>query len=267
MNATLTEQVRSKFAFVARDVIQKEFSQLTVLGACCGGTSEGGSCCSTASGESVATPAAKLYPPEELEGVPSLAVSANSGCGNPVAVADPRPGETVLDLGSGSGVDAFLAARRVGPEGRVHGIDLTSEMVALANSAKRSAGISNVEFRAGEMEALPLADESVDVVVSNCSVNLSTDKPAVFREVLRVLKPGGRVAFCDIVASDALSAEERAARGSYVDCIAGALSLKEYGSGLRAAGLEEVRIAPIRPVADGMFAATVTGRKPAASAG
>lgn len=262
MDATLTEQVRSKFAFVARDVIQKEFSQLTVLGSCCGGsTGEGGSCCSTASGESVAAPAAKLYPADELDAVPSLAVSASSGCGNPVGLGDPGPGEVVLDLGSGSGVDAFLASRRVGPEGTVHGIDLTTEMVALANSAKRTAGYDNVDFRAGEMEAIPLDDASVDVVISNCAVNLSTDKSAVFREINRVLKPGGRVAICDVVASDALSAEQRAARGSYVDCIAGALSLAEFSSGLRSAGLDDIRIAPIRQVADGMFAASVTGRK------
>lgn len=261
--STLTEQVRSKFAFVARDVIQKEFSQLNVLGSCCGGNGEGGSCCSTASGESVASPASKLYPADELEAVPGLAVSASSGCGNPIELADPRPGEVVVDLGSGAGVDAFLASRRVGPEGRVHGIDLTTEMVALASSAKRSGGFDNVEFRAGEMEVLPLEDSSVDAVISNCALNLSTDKAAVFREVNRVLKPGGRVAICDVVASDALTPQERAARGSYVDCIAGALSLSEYSTGLREAGLDDISIAPIRPVADGMFAAAITGRKPA----
>ena len=261
---TITEQVRFKFAFVARDVIQKEFSQLNVLGSCCGGSAEGGSCCSTASGESVASPASKLYPADELEAVPGLAVSASSGCGNPIELADPRPGEVIADLGSGAGVDAFLASRRVGPQGKVHGIDLANEMVALATSAKRSGGFHNVEFQAAQMEAIPLADSSVDAVMSNCAVNLATDKEAVFREINRVLKPGGRVAICDVVASDALTPEERASRGSYVDCIAGALSIGEYSSGLRGAGLDDIRIAPIRPVADGMFAAAVTGRKPGA---
>jgi arsenite methyltransferase len=266
MNPALTDEVRHKYAWTAREVIQKEFSQLTVLGACCGG-GEDGACCSTTEPGHVhgAEPAAAfgpaLYPVARTQALPSLAVSASCGCGNPTAFAGIAEGQTVLDLGSGSGIDAFLAAGLVGPQGRVYGLDMTSEMIALANSAKRSAGLGNVEFLVGEMEQIPLDDGSVDVVISNCAVNLSQDKAAVFAEIARVLRPGGRIGICDTLASDALSVDDRAARGSYVDCIAGAMSVGECTRALELAGFQDVRIDLTHPVADEIFAATITGRR------
>ena len=266
MNPTLTDEVRQKYAWTAREVIQKEFSQLTVLGACCGGTDDGGACCSTAGPghvheESAPVFGSKLYPAADVQSLPSLAVSASCGCGNPVAFAAIGPGETVVDLGSGSGVDAFLAAGRVGSGGKVIGVDMTGEMVALANSAKRSARLENVEFVPGQIEQLPVQDSTVDVVISNCAINLSQDKPAVFTEMARVLRPGGRIGICDVVASDALSPEDRAARGSYVDCIAGALSVGEYTTALEQAGFADIRVEITHTVADEMFAASITGRR------
>ncbi|HEX2180046.1 MAG TPA: methyltransferase domain-containing protein, partial [Actinomycetota bacterium] len=208
---------------------------------------------------------ASLYPASQTAALPSLAVSASCGCGNPTAIAPLQPGQVVVDLGSGSGVDTFLAAQRVGPQGRVVGVDLTPEMVALANSAKRSAGLQNVEFVSGEMEQVPMPDGSVDVVISNCAINLSDDKQSVFAEIARVLRPGGSIGICDVVASDTLSPEDRAARGSYVDCIAGALSVGELTEALRRAGFDDVRIDLTHAVADEMFAAAITGRKAPAS--
>jgi len=267
MNPALTDQVKQKYAWTAREVIQREFSQLTVLGACCGG-SEDGACCSSAGTDHVhgagAAPSqfgASLYPPTDTAALPSLAVSASCGCGNPTALAGVATGEVVLDLGSGSGVDVFLAAVRVGDGGRVYGVDITDEMVALANSAKRSAGLANAEFLAGQMEHIPLPEESVDVVISNCAVNLSQDKPAVFAEIARLLRPGGRIGICDVVASDALSPDDRGARGSYVDCFAGALSVGEISEMLRGSGFQDVRVELTHAVADRMFAAEITGRK------
>ena len=266
MNPTLTDEVRQKYAWTAREVIQKEFSQLTVLGACCGG-GEDGACCSTTDPGHVhdAEPAVAfgpaLYPSAQTQALPSLAVSASCGCGNPTALAGIAEGQTVLDLGSGSGVDVFLAAGLVGAQGKVYGVDMVGEMVALANSAKRSARLDNVEFLSGEMEKVPLAGGSVDVVISNCSINLAQDKPVVFAEIVRLLRSGGRIAICDVLASDALSPEDRAARGSYVDCIAGALSVGECTEALERAGFEDVRIDLTHPVADEMFAAAITGRK------
>lgn len=266
MNPALTDEVRQKYAWTAREVIQKEFSQLTVLGACCGG-GEDGACCSTTDpahvhdGEPAAAFGSSRYPAEQTQVLPSLAVSASCGCGNPTAFAGIASGQTVLDLGSGSGIDAFLAAGLVGPQGRVFGLDMTSEMIALANSAKRSARLDNVEFLPGEMERVPLDDGSVDVVISNCAVNLSQDKPAVFAEIVRVLRPGGRIAICDPLASDALSPDDRAARGSYVDCFAGAMSVGECAKLLERAGFQDVRIDLTHPVADEIFAASITGRR------
>jgi len=266
MNRTLTDEVKQRYGWTAREVIQKEFSQLTVLGACCGG-GEDGACCSTTDAGHVhgAEPAAafgsSLYPATQTQSLPSLAVSASCGCGNPTALASISEGQTVLDLGSGSGVDAFLAAGLVGSQGKVYGVDMTSEMVALANSAKRSAGLDNVEFLTGEMEKVHLPDGSVDVVISNCSINLAQDKDAVFAEISRVLRPGGLIAICDVLASDALSPEDRAARGSYVDCIAGALSVGECTQALERAGFSDVHIDLTHPVADEIFAACITGRQ------
>ena len=166
---------------------------------------------------------------------------ASLGCGNPTAVADLREGEVVLDLGSGGGIDVILSAKRVGPNGTAYGLDMTDEMLALAQRSAREAGVTNVHFLKGVIEEIPLPAESVDVVISNCVINLSTDKPAVLTEIARVLRPGGRVGVSDIVAEDHLAPEERAARGSYVGCIAGALSRSEYVAGLEAAGFEDVK--------------------------
>ena len=188
------------------------------------------------------------------------------GSGDPLEVADLRPGERVLDLGSGAGPDVIRAAEQVGTDGIVWGLDMTDEMLALARRNVADAGLSNAHFLKGEIEAVPLPAESVDVAISNCVINLSTDKPAVFRELARVVVPGGRVAISDIVAEDRLSPAERAERGSYCGCIAGALSVGEYEQALRDAGFEDVSVERTREAADGMHAAIVKGRKPAEAA-
>ncbi len=189
-------------------------------------------------------------------------MTASLGCGNPVAVAELHEGETVLDLGSGGGIDVLLSARRVGPEGTVYGLDMTDEMLALAQRNARDARVTNVHFLKGLIEAIPLPAESVDVVISNCVVNLSTDKPAVLGEIARVLRSGGRVGISDVVAEDRLSPEERAERGSFVGCVAGALSEGEYRAGLEAAGLIDADVRFTHRVADGMHGAIVNARKP-----
>ena len=203
-----------------------------------------------------------LYETAELDELPEAAKLASLGCGNPVAVAELRPGETVLDLGSGGGIDVLLSARRVGPTGTAYGLDMTDEMLALARRNAADAGLANARFLRGVIEAIPLPAESVDVVISNCVVNLSPDKPAVLAEIARVLAPGGRVGISDIVAEDHLSHAERAERGSYVGCIAGALSESEYREGLLTAGLDDVEIIRTHRVADGMHSAIVRARKP-----
>ncbi len=186
---------------------------------------------------------------------------ASLGCGNPTAVAELREGETVLDLGSGGGIDVILSARRVGPEGIAYGLDMTDEMLALARRNVAEAGARNVHLLKGYIEAIPLPAESVDVVISNCVINLSSDKAAVISEIARVLKPGGRVGISDVVAEDRLSRADRAERGSLVGCIAGALSRAEYVAGLEAAGLEQVEVTFTHEVADGMHGAIVGARK------
>jgi SAM-dependent methyltransferase len=206
---------------------------------------------------------AGLYADGETDDLPAAALAASLGCGNPMAVADLRPGERVLDLGSGGGIDVLLSARRVGPTGFAYGVDMTEEMLALARANAAQAGAENVEFRRGEIEALPFADASVDVVISNCVVNLSPDKPRVLAEAFRVLAPGGRLGISDVVAEDRLSPAERAERGSHVGCIAGALSGGEYREGLRAAGFVDPHIELTHPVADGMHGAVIRAGKPA----
>ena len=188
-------------------------------------------------------------------------ISTPLGCGNPTAVADLHPGEVVLDLGSGGGEDVFISAARVGPQGRVYGVDMTDEMLELATGRQRDAGIENVEFLKGTIEDVPLPDDSVDAVISNCVINLSVDKPAVLTEIARVLRPGGRVGVSDVVAEDRLTPEQRAERGSYVGCIAGALSASEYVAGLEAAGFEDVSVEFTHEVADGMHGAIVKAVK------
>jgi len=201
------------------------------------------------------------YTTEEVGELPDAAALASLGCGNPTAVAELREGETVLDLGSGGGIDVLLSARRVGPTGTVYGVDMTDEMLALAQRNARDAGATNVHFLKGVIEQIPLPADSVDVVISNCVINLSTDKAAVLTEIARVLKPGGRVGVSDIVAEDRLTPGDRAARGSYVGCIAGALSRSEYTAGLQAAGFEDVSVEYTHEVADGMHSAIVRARK------
>ncbi len=203
-----------------------------------------------------------LYQADQLSAVPDGAALASLGCGNPTAVAELGPGETVLDLGSGAGIDVLISAKRVGPQGFAYGIDMTDEMLDLARKHQQEAGATNVEFRKGQIEDIPLEDAAVDVVISNCVINLSADKPAVFSEMYRVLKPGGRLGVADVVADDDLSAADRLERGSWVGCIAGALSFAEYAHGLEAVGFENVSIEPTHEVADGMHSAIVRATKP-----
>jgi arsenite methyltransferase len=217
-----------------------------------------GSCCSTAN-QAIGP---ELYSALEREELPEAAVLASLGCGNPIAVAELHEGERVLDLGSGGGIDVLLSGRRVGPTGRVFGLDMTDEMLALAQRNAAEAGATNVEFLRGQIESIPLPAASVDVVISNCVINLAADKPAVFREIARVLRPGGRMGVTDIVAEDRLTPAERAERGSYTGCIAGALSISEFRAGLEAAGLVDVSITPTHDVADGMAGAIIRATKP-----
>lgn len=206
-----------------------------------------------------------LYAADERDALPPEAVAASLGCGNPTAVAELCEGERVLDLGSGGGIDVLLSARRVGPTGKAYGLDMTEEMLALALANAANAGATNVEFLKGTIEAIPLPANTIDVVISNCVINLSVDKPAVFAETFRVLKPGGRIGVSDVIADDTLTNHERAERGDYVGCVAGALSFAEYRSGLEAAGFTDVEITPTHPVADGMHSAIVRATKPPAT--
>jgi len=217
-----------------------------------------GECCSSSRGIGP-----ELYSALERDELPEAAVLASLGCGNPIAVAELQEGERVLDLGSGGGIDVLLSARRVGSTGRAIGLDMTDEMLALAQANAREAGVTNVEFLKGHIEAIPLPADSVDVVISNCVINLAADKQSVFGEIARVLRPGGRMGVTDIVAEDRLSSEERADRGSFAGCIAGALSMAEFRAGLEAVGLTGVTITPTHAVADGMVSAIVKARKPA----
>ena len=244
----LREEVRQRYAESARAVTEG------TEGCGCGS----GSCCE---GESDADFGEALYDIEQRGELPDAAALASLGCGNPTAVADLREGEAVLDLGSGGGIDVILSAKRVGPNGVAYGLDMTDEMLALARRNAADAGVTNVHFLKGIIEQIPLPADSVDVVISNCVINLSTDKAAVLTEIARVLRPGGRVGVSDIVAEDHLTAEERGERGSYVGCIAGALSRGEYIAGLEAAGFDEVDVQFTHEVADGMHGAIVTARK------
>ncbi len=200
---------------------------------------------------------------DELGDLPDAAALASLGCGNPVAVANLQPGDVVLDLGSGGGIDVLLSAKRVGPTGYVYGLDMTPEMLALARRTAAEAGVGNVEFLQGHIESIPLPDASVDVVISNCVINLSPDKPTVFAEMFRVLRPGGSIGVSDVVTDDHLTAAERLERGSYVGCIAGALGITEYETGLRDAGFSDVTITLTNTVGDGVHSAIVKAAKPA----
>ncbi|HZO95962.1 MAG TPA: arsenite methyltransferase [Gaiellaceae bacterium] len=247
----LREEVRRRYAESARAAGEGR------AGRGCGG----GSCCAEGAGGTPGFGEA-LYEAEQLGALPAAAARAALGCGNPTAVAELDEGETVLDLGSGGGIDAILAARRVGPSGTVYGLDMTDEMLALARRNAAEAGVRNVHFLRGVIEQIPLPADSVDVVVSNCVINLSVDKAAVLTEIARVLKPGGRIGIGDVVAEDRLTPEQRAERGSYAGCIAGALSRGEYEAGLEAAGFERISVELTHRVADGMHGAIVRARKP-----
>ncbi|WP_329131987.1 arsenite methyltransferase [Streptomyces sp. NBC_01476] len=245
----LRETVRRRYAAAAIEV-----------------TGGGSGCC----GPQLAQPdrvfGSTLYGAEEQDALPAEAVAASLGCGNPTAVADLQEGDRVLDLGSGGGIDVLLSARRVGPTGMAYGLDMTDEMLALAVANQRTAGATNVRFLKGTIEAIPLPAGTIDVVISNCVINLSTDKPAVFAETFRVLAPGGRVGVSDVIADDELTPAQRAERGDYAGCIAGALSFTEYRHGLAAAGFTDIRITPTHPVADGLHSAIIRAVRPAVTA-
>jgi arsenite methyltransferase len=252
----LREEVRSKYAEAA----------VAAGSGGCGCTTEGGCCGNVACDGEDESFGEALYDAGQRGELPEAAVLASLGCGNPTAVADLRDGETVLDLGSGGGIDVILSAKRVGPSGLAYGLDMTEEMLALARRNAEEAGVPNAIFLRGIIEEIPLPADSVDVVISNCVLNLSTDKPAVFAELARVLRPGGRIGISDIVAEDRLSPEERGERGSYVGCIAGALSKGEYEEAFAAAGFEHVSVAFTHEVADGIHGAIVKARRPAGAA-
>jgi arsenite methyltransferase len=266
----LLEQVRERYAAAARTVTSGQ-GHATCCGdgeTCCTGTAETetgprASCCGPTVLEVDDNFGSALYLAADRASLPVTAVAASLGCGNPLAVAELREGETVLDLGSGGGIDVLLSAKRVGPSGFAYGVDMTDEMLELArlNAAKGAA--TNVEFLKGTIEDVPLPDSSVDVVISNCVINLSVDKSKVLVEIFRVLRPGGRIGISDVVAEDDLTPAERADRGSYVGCIAGALSRAEYLEGLAAAGFVDVSVRFTHQAADGMHSAIVQATKPA----
>ena len=210
-------------------------------------TSGGSSCCGATANTGCADPVTtNLYDASQIGQIPEEALLASLGCGNPTALAQLKPGETVLDLGSGGGIDVLLSARRVGPTGKAYGLDMTDEMLALANQNKRKSGIENVEFLKGEIEHIPLPDNSVDVIISNCVINLSADKDQVLREAFRVLKPGGRFAVSDVVTHGEMLPEIRQSVVAWVGCIAGALEENDYRDKLATAGFEQIEIEPTR---------------------
>jgi arsenite methyltransferase len=223
------------------------------------------SCCSTSGCGGTDEITQNLYSEGELGAMPDAAVTASLGCGNPTALIDLKPGETVLDLGSGGGIDVLLSARRVGPTGKVYGLDMTDDMLALARDNQRKAGVDNVEFLKGEIEHIPLPDCSVDVIISNCVINLSSDKDRVIAEAFRVLKPGGRFAVSDVVVRGEVPADIRRDAEAWIGCIAGALEEEEYRSKLTRAGFSGVELERWRvyDIADGRFAsAFVRATKP-----
>jgi SAM-dependent methyltransferase len=225
------------------------------------------SCCDGGCGDPISS---DLYSASEKDGLPGDAVAASLGCGNPTALIDLQPGQTVLDLGSGGGIDVLLSARRVGPSGKAYGLDMTDEMLELARRNQERAGATNVEFLKGAIESIPLPDCSVDVIISNCVINLSSDKDAALREAFRVLRPGGRFAVSDVVVRGAVPEHVRQDMESWIGCIAGALDESDYANRLRAAGFTDVEIDPWREYrredlgVDGQFAsAFIRARKPA----
>ena len=279
----IQQAVKEKYGAIA-SAVAKGTANTGCCGPAAGGaTASAGACCG---GDPITS---NLYSQNETEGLPADAVAASLGCGNPTALVDLQPGQTVLDLGSGGGIDVLLSAKRVGPTGKAYGLDMTDEMLALARENQRKAGATNVEFLKGTIENIPLPDNSVDVIISNCVINLSSDKDAVLREAFRVLKPGGRFAVSDVVVRGEVPADIRRSMELWVGCIAGALEETEYASKLRAAGFDDVEVEPWRiyqiddarafltesgldvdamaPQVEGRFAsAFIRARKPAASA-
>ena len=245
----LVDQVRDHYAGTARAVLAGARTPAESVANCC-----------SPSGEAIF--GELLYDATDRASLPDSAVLASLGCGNPTAVAELREGEVVLDLGSGGGIDVLLSAQRVGPTGFAYGLDMTDEMLELARRNATEAGATNVAFRKGRMEAIPLEDDTVDVVISNCVINLSTDKAAVLAEIARVLRPGGRMGVSDVVADDTLSPTERAERGDFAGCIAGALSFSEYRAGLEAVGLTDVTVTATHAVGDGLHGAIIQATKP-----
>lgn len=239
-----------------REKVRARYARAATTGSCC----DADCCGHDATLDADLT--SDTYSHADLSAIPVSAADASLGCGNPTAVAELAEGETVLDLGSGGGIDVLLSARRVGPTGFVYGLDMTDEMLNLARANAAAAEASNVAFLKGYIEDIPLAPGSVDVVISNCVINLSTNKSAVFAEIHRVLRPGGRVGITDIVAEDSLTAEQRAERGSWVGCIAGALSFTEYRNELESVGFEAITLAPTHEAAEGMHSVIIQARKP-----
>jgi len=229
-NETLKQIVKEKYGQAAQRVTSGDSG-------CCGSTAARGGCDPITS---------NLYAAGETAGLPAQAVAASLGCGNPTALADLRPGETVLDLGSGGGIDVLLSAKRVGPTGKAYGLDMTDEMLALARDNQRTSGVGNVEFLRGEIENVPLPDGSVDVIISNCVINLSADKDRVFAEAFRVLKPGGRLAVSDVVVRGEVPAAIRKSVELWIGCVAGALGEHEYREKLAKAGFEAIDVEPTR---------------------
>ena len=270
--ATMTEtdvraQVRARYAEAAEAVTaeaSRKVLEVVDANQCCAPSTlddANASCCG-GGGEVDAAFGSSLYSADEQGELPAEAVAASLGCGNPMMVAELAAGETVLDLGSGGGIDVLLSARRVGPSGFAYGVDMTDEMLALARANAAKADVTNIEFVKGIIEDVPLPDGAIDVVISNCVINLSTDKSAVFAEMFRLLTPGGRIGISDVVAEDDLTSEMRAERGSYVGCIAGALSRSEYLDGLAAVGFTDTDVTFTHEAAPGMHGAIIRAIKP-----
>jgi arsenite methyltransferase len=221
-----------------------------------------GECCGPAARDTTDTLGAGLYDASDVAELPARAVAGSIGCANPVALAHLEPGEDVLDLGSGGGIDVLLSARRVGPTGKAYGLDMTDDMLDLARANARQAGAHNVEFLRGQIEAISLPDQTVDVIISNCVINLSGDRPAVFGESFRILRPGGRLGIADVLADDHLTPAQRTERGHQVGCIAGTPTFAEYRDDLAQAGFTGISITPTHQVADGLHSAIIRASKP-----
>jgi SAM-dependent methyltransferase len=267
----IREKVSEAYAARVRPVLERaDTIPLTIINpaageACCATDGSDASCCGAdIPGEAEITNIARLYAQTDVTDLPATVTDVAFGCGNPTAIAALKPGETVLDLGSGGGIDCFLAAKMVGPEGRVYGVDMTTEMIQLARKNAGKVGATNVEFRQGEIEALPIDDTSVDVIISNCVINLSPDKDQVFREAFRVLRPGGRLQVSDIVWTKPVPEDVKNDMEKYAGCIAGALLEADYLGKIGAAGFADVTsVASEYPGGHGIASANVVAFKPA----